>query len=304
MTGARKTVNKVVLRKQCLGYLGELGRYIFLEFSALAHPRTLRKAPVVDGEHLQPGASMLLRWMQAAIPRTSRVSGLKILISKWGKIQRGYIDHTRESLGLEFVTSSTMLANAELRRNWGLILIYERKTQSLFHYIVDVGSAAEITSELIWFSISRAAKVMEKSGKGRSLLPEKKTVLFPSCLLGSPINNAFREASNLFEEGKRNEKLLKVIWRDKHEETVDTGEWEQGWYIGRPHLKIHLEMNKVNDLRIQMGEVASDVSKYFREYQQSKCSNAPTSKDTPKPSWVGLNAPRAKDRKAPDRFDQ
>jgi hypothetical protein len=306
MAVIRKASANVSLRKQCRNYLGKLGCYMFLEFSALAYPRTLRKAPEVASKRGQPGASMLLRWTQAAMPGTRNDPGLKALISTWGKMQRGHVDHTRTTRGFEFVVSNTMVTSADQYRDWhgSLILIYERKTESLFHHIVEVATSTGTPSNLIWFAVGRAMKVIENAGISIELLSEKRTVLFPSCSLGKPINHAFREASARFEIAKKKDEEFKGVWLKDHVEFFDTDIWEQGWYIGRPHFEITLEMSGANELRRQMQEVATAVSKYFRQCKKSMRSDASASGDTARPSWQGLNAARAKERKAPDRFDR
>lgn len=310
----KKAINKCALIEQCRNSLTKLGCYMFLEMSALMQPRTLRSVSEGVATLPQPGASMLLRWTKALIragdipfklKTAGDESGLKALISRWQKIHRGHVDRKDKNPGLEFIVSSITLKSSENVRRWNgrLILIYERKTDSLFHYMVEIGAATEASPSLVWFAIGQAMKIIEESGECINLLSECRTVIFPSCLFGRPINSAYGESANIFINAKKNGRTLRIVWPKGNEQDFNVDQWRLKWYIGRPHFPIVLEMDNIKELRREMGSLATTVSKKLRE-RKSNLRATSMSADSITPSWRKLNAIGVRVRKSSNRFDR
>lgn len=286
---------------------------MFLELSSLTQPRTLRTVPNGVAALPQPGATMLLRWTMALIragvisyrlKTASDESGLKALISRWQKIHRGHVDRKDVSPGLEFVVSSTTLTSGGDARRWTgrLILIYERKSDSLFHYIVEVGVATGASTDLIWFAVDQAIKSIEKTCKCKSVLSELRTVFLPSCLFGMPINTELSGGASNFRIAKKERRPMLIVWPKGNEFEFDVGQWCLKWYIGRSHCPIMVKLKGINELRREMSVMATIVSKSLRDRRGTL--NPIPMNDPVTPSWKKLNSVRARVRKSPHRFDR
>ena len=295
MSTVKRSNDKIASRNQCRESLGQLGWYMFMEFSSIAQPRQSLKAPT--GLPIPQPKALLFKWTRALIVAAGipynletgkNESALKALVLEWHKNNRGYPIHRIATPGLEFVVSSVKLGNAENHKKWQgrLILIYERKTQSLFHYIVDVRSATKTPQVLIWFAISQAMAVLDKSDEKFRL--KKKTVFFPSGLSGKPINNSFQQAEESFQKAKLTPWPLTLVWHSKKTIPIDTKFTNLQRYIGRTHSPIKLEMDNINEFRRQMQSLATAVTKQLR--------NATLQTGATTPSWKALNDVRVRER--------
>ncbi|MBS3913451.1 MAG: hypothetical protein KG003_03060 [Bacteroidetes bacterium] len=129
----------------CKKHLGLSGCYRFQELAALITPRRMKKSGSHKSNSMhQPGASILAKWISAYQEAnneklTLKESSLKPTVSKWAALHRGFEDPKRFKEGLDFVVATHGIIGGSETKNWEgcSILLYERKTQSLFQYIAD-----------------------------------------------------------------------------------------------------------------------------------------------------------------------
>jgi len=310
----KKIATKFELRKKCAAYLGKAGRYWFMEFLALSQPRTLAKVSSQYASLPKRGASELVVWTKALLPvlpmtdrRTANGDdGLKALVSNWQEIQRGHVDRKAEQGGLAFTVSCTKLSGRGEQRKWkgSLILIYEGRTQSLFHHIIDLGSDSKIPPELIWFALSQAMKAVAKRELPSELCTGPRTIMFPTNLMGCNINHTFQEAAAMFESARIKQTTLRVVWKKQHEAIFDTNLWILKSYIGRAHLPLQIESNKVGDVASELRKISGTVTAFIRREMKKKSKPSSISGDAIAPSWQALNTERVQIRKDPLRFQR
>lgn len=310
----KKIATKFEIRKKCAAYLGKAGRYWFMEFLALSQPRTLAKVSSLYASLPKRGASELVVWTKALLPvlpiadrRTvSSDDGLKALVSNWQEVQRGHVDRKAERAGLVFTVSCTKLSGMGEERIWkgSFILIYERRTQSLFHHIIDLGSDAAIPPELIWFVLSQAMKEIAKRKLPSEAVAGPRAILFPTNLMGGSINRTFHEAAAIFENARSTKASLRVVWKRQHEAIFDTNLWILKTYIGRAHLPIEIKANKVGDVASELRKISGTVTAFIRREMKQRSKSNLMGGDSIPPSWQPLNTERVRIRKDPNRFDR
>jgi hypothetical protein len=237
---------------ECSSYLGEVAAQIFFFYSI---------------QRKDLGVNRLLKWTQSLqeavykqqkkfIPkRMNRTSNEKLCpnpkidkpqISKWRRANPLPAGTYKLTEGLDF-----RLLNLEIcgegDRPWqgNLILIYEAKTDSLFHQFVKPSKTSKVTEDLIFYVIGKAVESINTKFDGTSLSTSAKTLSVASVAsTNTEVADAYELVlKQIIERSKINE-TFDYKWLRQHKVQINFFDWQIQRSNLEPAEKICIDIKK------------------------------------------------------------
>lgn len=173
-------------------------------------------------------------------------------------------------------------------RVWGgvLLLIYERQTHSLFHYLAANDKTSSFPPGILWYALDKAASLLQDKMALSAHQTEKKTVFLPQSTNDEAGISLFLAAeAMLLGRGDEGGTLLAVT-HAKKQVVIPAEEWETEWYAGLAGVTLTVDLESARDFRkLLMGMAANTATELKRLHAERG------DQDELIPSWRGLNRP-------------
>jgi hypothetical protein len=146
-----------------------------------------------------------------------------------------------------------------------MLLIFERNTNSLFHFIGARGIKTEFPPSILWFALGKAWHYLEGKFQGlHTGFPDTEypiTLLTPSGSMDKTSQDFFNEAVAIYADAKVNGQQLVGASRLKTGLPLNPEQWNIGRYKSLSEINLRVGLKNAKELRGAFELLAKDVSK-------------------------------------------
>lgn len=210
----------------------------------------------------------------------------KVTLSNWRAAvlpaQRGSIPAS----GLAFYVRRIQVAGKPVEgKAWTgvMLLIYERKTHSLFHYVAAEDQQTAFPAGMLWFALAKALQALRRR---HSPGAETSTVLLPRQALTTGTTAFFGEAAALWDDAMRAGTPFEAKTHAGKSVTIQPESWNLRCYAGLAEVTLTMPFEAPRDFRAFLQKLATATSVELKaQYQKAGATDALP------PVWQGLNRP-------------
>lgn len=228
-------------------------------------------------------------WDKAGNPASRGKPFHKVSISNWRSAVLSGQQRSPRVPGLAFYVRRIQLIGRPTEgRAWGgvLLLIYERQTHSLFHYVAANDKTSSFPPGILWYALDKAASLLRDKMALSAHQTEKQTVFLPQGTNDEAAFSFFRDAEALLEKCGDEDGPLQAVTHANKQVEIRAEEWETKWYAGLAGVTLTVELESARDFRkLLMGMAANTASELKRLHAERG------NQDELMPSWRGLNRP-------------
>jgi hypothetical protein len=230
------TVNLKNSQEECISYLGEVGALLFFAYASLRSEASVQNlldwtGILQDAVFGQKEKFRYVRKNRAGKPRSKQKLMIKKpQISKWKKANYLLPPVYAQIDGLDFrLLNLEIHASNNVKKAWvgNLILIYEAKTDSLFHHSITVTESSKVTGDLILYVIGKSVEAVKNQVNGSYLLNTKITFSIP-CMAKekADLAQAYVDAINTINQNAQNHNPVDCTWLQHHTVQVIFYDWQ------------------------------------------------------------------------------
>lgn len=270
------------LPDQLKRYLGRAGAEMFALLVSLAP---------ISNSNLLRWTLALDDWQRQRNPGKPRRAYNEALVGQWRQAINKLPAKLRHA-GLEFHVNHLEVWGRSGGRKWRglLLLIYEYRTNTLFHHVTDLKPTEAPKPALLWFAIDKACRQIAESDALPELIQAPKSIYLPgeADLAAAPEAMKRFYADTESEWSSTQDKETGNLWCDwrGREVKIVAREWSVDRLSKPLWPSIRVRTSSSNEFRRHLTALATQLTKQL--------GKQPSSPNRITPSWLPLNTARTK----------
>ena len=194
-----------------------------------------------------------------------------------------------------------------------LLMIYEVKTNTLFHHFIVLNKKQRIKSGLILYEIAKAINHINENMK-EPLLERENTIFIPTISeIDTDIQMAYDETAREINSNNKKDEVIGAEWNRQLIEPINFYKFKVERLSSQPNIIIQIDVKESLDFKNTLNRISKRLTKNTLKKRREEELEAKSKgnndklrklKETPIASWYGINPVRARTKLDPKRFDK